>query len=385
MIRIPVLTVSLLAVLAFSLHAQEEEPGSELPFSARVKEFWTWWQENSERNLKSADLDGGQSIQAELDAQVKKLGPDFSWYFGPPPQGVEGHSFTLSPSGDRGLFFLTTYWMEQAPSTPGWFMYSFRIPNLQFAETTVPIDEETVLKAENIWFSLTPNPKTEIFDLKTWLDVEQDLSPDEKAYIVFLFLEDALGENIIARWIGDLSLVEKKPEKAFTLLELKKRMAEGLKTQEWTEAPYEVEQIEYTLKEPGEDFLRHDMEWLSTPYAALSFQYLENKGKAPNPIPGTGASFHFFRIPKEKIPKKGTEKKSFLELQDSLNRKLDNAKAGKAAGGGLGAKWAYFDVILFDEDAGEKIVQRFVSDLEQDEFELHSFHEKASSNSGDSQ
>ena len=151
----------LVFVSAVSPVAAEEQENAavqeaEVPFTTRVGQFWNWWKKNAERIQKSADEDGGQVIEEELTQQVLQLGPNFSWSFGPPPEGQEGHSFTLSPSGERGLFFLTSFWLGQAPELPNWHFYSSHPPNADLSTAEVQISEETILKADGVQLTMTP-------------------------------------------------------------------------------------------------------------------------------------------------------------------------------------------------------------------------------------
>ena len=372
------LTFLVLVSAVSSVAAEEQENAAvqeaEIPFATRVDQFWNWWKKNAERIQTSAEEDGGQTMEEELTQQVLQLGPNFSWSFGPPPEGQEGHSFTLSPSGERGLFFLTSFWLGQAPELPNWQFYSSHPPNADLSTAEVQIDEETILKADGVQLAMTPADKGQEFDLVAWSPVFEGLSLQDSRYLVFLFLEAALGENGLARWVANVSLGEEKPENAFPLVQLSKQISQAAQKKGWSDTAYETTQFQYSLKEPGTDFLRHDMAEISTLYGELSLDYLLKKGKLENPIPGTGASLKFFRIPKNLLPKEGSEMDSLRFFQGVLELHLSDKKAGKAIGGGLGQKWAYFDVILFDEDKGLKSIKETLSRFKGEEIKIHSFY-----------
>ena len=372
------LTFLFLIFAVVTMAAQEPqkdaEQEAEIPFATRVDQFWNWWTKNAERIQKSAEEDGGQVMEEELTQQVLQLGPNFSWSFGPPPEGQKGHSFTLSPSGERGLFFLTSFWISQAPELPNWHFYSSHPPNADLSTAEVQIDEETILKADGVQLTMTPAAKKEEFDLVAWSPVFEGLSPQDSRYLVFLFLEAALGENGLARWVANVSLGEEKPENGFPLTQLSEQISQAAQKKGWSETPYETTQFQYTLKEPGTDFLRHDMAEISTLYGELSLDYLLQKGKLENPIPGTGASLKFFRVPKDLLPKEGSEMDSLRFFQGVLELHLSDKKAGKAIGGGLSDKWAYFDIILFDEDKGLKSIKETLSRFKGEEIKIHSFY-----------
>ena len=369
----------LVLVFAVVTMAAQEPPKdavqeAEISFAARVDQFWNWWKKNAERIQKSADEDGGQVMEAELSQQVLQLGPDFSWSFGPPPEGQEGHSFTLSPSGERGLFFLTSFWLSQAPELSGWHFYSSNRPNADLSTAEVQIDEETILKADGVQLTMAPADKGQEFDLIAWSPVFEGLSPQDSRFLVFLFLEAALGENSLARWVANVSLAGEEPEDGFPLTELPKQISQAAQKKGWSDTAYETTQFQYTLKEPGTDFLRHDIEEISSLYGELSLNYLLQKGKLENPIPGTGASLKFFRIPKDLLPEEGSDMDSLRFFQGVLELHLSDKKAGKAIGGGVGQKWAYFDMILFDEDKGLKSIKETLSRFEGEEIKIHSFY-----------
>ena len=61
-------------------------------------------------------------------------------------------------------------------------------------------------------------------------------------------------------------------------------------------------------------------------------------------------------------------------FQGVLELHLSDKKAGKAIGGGLSDKWAYFDIILFDEDKGLKSIKEPLSRFEGEEIKIHSFY-----------
>lgn len=343
----------------FGKRIKKDSPIPEETFKSRVEEFWSWWAEHAERIRKSVDETGGASIQPEVSAAVNKLGPGFGWVFGPHPEGKGfGHSFTLSPEGIRSHLFLTSYWLKLAPQVEGWQFFSSRQASKDFAGFSLQMHEQE-LKVNELWLTPEIDHDHEVIHITAWTPLFKDI-PENQAYqILFLLLDEALGENGVSQWLGKITIEDGKLAQSFPLSELPAQIEEAQKENGWKMLPLEETYVLYSLKNPGNEFSRHDMLSLNTSFSGLALDYLEGGGKVDNPIPNTGAAFLFIEIPIEHFPD-GEQVNVRGRLEDEINEILRSNHSGRVFGGGLGRNAAYIDLIVYDGKESSNLINNFI-------------------------
>jgi len=120
----------------------------EVTFKSKVNQFWDWYKEVAARFFETIEDRRCADLADEVNQKMTDLFPNFVWVFGPGPEDIGGHSFTISGNGVLDYQFLTEYWLAQAPKVEGWTFYSSRQPGnilesteFKFDETRIAFDE----------------------------------------------------------------------------------------------------------------------------------------------------------------------------------------------------------------------------------------------------
>ncbi|WP_411846802.1 hypothetical protein AAFN60_04550 [Roseibacillus persicicus] len=330
-----------------NLFRKKKKVVEEATFKSRVNEFWVWWTENADWIRESVDQDGGAAIQPTITEQVNRLGSGFAWVLGPHPEGKEqGHSFTLSPDGMLNYLFLTSYWLEHAPSIKGWHFYSSRQPSLELDGCSIRVGDFQ-LAAKELWLTPGIDEEREEIHITAWSPIFAEIEESQAYYVLFLLLDEALGENGVSQWLGAIEIKDDRLADSFPLSELPEQVELIKKKHQWKKYPLEDSYTGYQFKNPQENAPRKDMVTLTTQNPSVTLDYYEADGALDNPIPNTGASYQFIQIPITQFPD-GEQVDTRAAIEDALQESLDKQHAGRILGGGLGRQYAYIDLLLFD-------------------------------------
>lgn len=341
-------------------------------FKARVETFWKWWAENAPRIRSSVDQDGGAEIQPEISEQVNLLGPNFAWVLGPHPEGSEhGHSFTLSPEGMLNVLFLTSYWLERAPTIEGWHFYSSRQPSEALEGASIRIGDFN-LATKELWLTPEIDEDDEVMHLKAWSPIFGEVEEGTAYQVLFLLLDEALGENGVSQWLGRIEIDDSQLADSFPLSELPEQIEEAKEKFGWDKPPLEDCFTLYSLKEPTSGAPRMDMLTLNTQNPRVTIDYLEADGQLEDPIPETGASYLFIQVPISQFPD-GQQVDRRATLEDTMDEALRAQNAGRIIGGGLGQDFAYIDVLIFDGETSRNIITDSLEKNEARKFVIHPF------------
>ena len=344
----------------------------EATFKVKVSEFWAWWSENASRIRASVDSDGGREIQPEISEQVSKLGPHFAWVLGPHPEGEEhGHSLTLSPEGVLNYLFLTSYWLKRAPKVDGWHFYSSRQPSTALDGAAIRIGDFE-LKASELWLTPAIDEEKEQLDITAWSPIFAEIEERVAFQVLFLLLDEALGENGVSQWLGHIEMKDDQLAESFPLSELPEQLEIFKEKFEWKKFPLEETYTLYRFKNPEKGFPRQDLITLNTQNPRVTLDYIEAEGCLDDPIDNTGASYCFIQIPMSQF----TEKKQVdirAAWEDALEESLSKEQAGRILGGGLGTEFAYIDLLIFDGDRSMELIKQTLDQHEARQYRIIPF------------
>ena len=331
-------------------------------YRARVENFWAWWSQNGERIRLSVDEDGGENAQPEISEQIDKLCPDLAWVLGPhPDQEAQGHSLTLSPEGSRSLLFLTSYWLKKAPKIPGWHFYSSRQANLNLADIGIQIGDLKI-NSQELWLTAEIDEDKELLDITAWNPAFAEIEENQAMQILYLLLDEAMGENGVEQWLGIIEIGDQKLAQSFPLTELPEQVKESQTRYNWEKHPLEETVSLLKFKSPSNEFTRKDLLSLASCHPNLATDYLENKGPFKNPIAKSGAEFIFLKVPRHHFPK-GEEVSTRSRFEDKLNQALESRDLGVVLGGGMGTEAGYIDLLIIDGEESRQALQQTVNEL----------------------
>lgn len=337
----------------FSFFKRNSQKKEEVTFKNRVQNFWRWYAEVAPRFHETIEAKKCPSLAPEVSAKVDELLPGFAWVFGPGANG-SGHSFTLSGEGDIHRQLLTMFWHNQAPKISGWTFYHARQPG-SVEGIRMEIGGRTFNPIE-FWLTASKNVETEKIDLTAWHPLFEKLPEKERWNVLFLFLDEMLGEFGTEQWIGEIKLGNQRLAAAMPIQELPAHIKKIEAETDWEKFPPGESGVVYKISERSQSFLRGDIIVGSTTHSRLVNEYMAAQGELSDPLAGTGADYIFIAIDVKFFPvvEKLTQDRGIIE--DALAAAL--RAEGRVLGGAFGNQNAYIDLMIFDGQNSIEIVRQ---------------------------
>ncbi len=328
----------------FSLLKRQLAPKT-LTFRERVAAFWTWFESQAPRFASEIDARRGQDLQPTVSAKVDELFHEFAWSFGP---GTEegGHSFTLSGEGNPHRQLLAAFWESMAPSIPGWTFYGSKQPVRDISALKLEIDNQS-FDPLAFWVIPRVDELHERLDLKVYHPDFQKLEERMRWTVIFLYLDEVLGEVGTQNWIGEIEPGDRELRDAMPLRELPSFIESVAKDYGWKKGSPGETWTSFHLESPADSAaLRQDIIAGTTCQIVLIAES-ETGHLDPDPLEGSGAEYLYLAFPASHLPK-GNEVAARAELEEALEDALAGASSGRVLGGALGLKHGYIDVVIFD-------------------------------------
>jgi hypothetical protein len=173
--------------------------------------------------------------------------------------------------------------------------------------------------------------------------------------VIFLYLDEVLGEVGTQAWIGEIEPGEHQLRDAIPLKELPTFVADVAEEYGWEKGgPGEV-WTSYTVEDPIPGALRRDIVAGCTCQLVLVAES-ETGHLDPDPLEGTGADYVYVAFPANQFPE-GGEAEARERIEEVLDAALGAGAAGRVVGGALGLDHAYIDLLLFDGPKSLEIVR----------------------------
>lgn len=327
-------------------------------FKARVQQFWNWYASVAPRFHQTIDAGKCPMLADEVSNKVDELIPGFAWVFGPGANGRD-HSFTLSGEGNLHRQLLAIYWLAHAPSVPGWTFYAARQPGSIKGQRM----EIGGRKFDPIEFWITPfvNRDEEKLDITVWHPLFDKMPERDRWTVLFLFLDEVLGEYGTQQWIGEIKHDPMRLADSMPLEELNGFLKRVQVEHGWKKLIPGESATGYRCNEQHNRFLRGDIVTGTTVHPLLINEYLKAEGELEDPLKGTGADYVFVAFDAKILPV-GNEVNARAEIEDALDQALRSAASGRLLGGALGRQKAYIDLLLFDGATSIEILKGVMQD-----------------------
>ena len=342
----------------FSFFKQKPKATAEVTFKTKVTQFWDWYGQVAPRFYETIEAKKCPSLAPEVSAKVNELFPFFAWEFGPGEGGI-GHAFTLSGEGDAHRQLLTQFWLSQAPTLSGWTFYASRQP-MYIRGHLLKMDE---LDFDPIQFWLTPvvDREEEKVDITVWHPLFDQMQEKQRWTVLFLFLDQVMGEYGTGQWIGEINLNNARLAESMPLHELNDFVKNLAMETGWKKYPPGEVWSVYSFEQPQNRFVRDDIVTGCTSHLKLLNDYLKAQGNLSDPLAGTGADYVFIAFAADSFPK-GEESTTRGKLEDALGEPLKAAASGRLLGGAHGLQSGYIDLLLLDGRNSLDLVQKIIRD-----------------------
>lgn len=184
----------------------------------RVAQFWQWW--DSARPELDAAVAGDDKTQAAalLDPAVSALHPDLVWELAPGRNAA--HALIVTPAGDAELRPLAHRWARAAPPADMlWEFHPSRQPSARPDEVTVEVGEFTFGLDKLVLGLRVPRGALRV-DVTAYHPIFSELDEDARMEATLLALDRLLGEDEVARWIGEITPAAAPPMDAVPAIHL---------------------------------------------------------------------------------------------------------------------------------------------------------------------
>jgi len=202
----------------------------------------------------------------------------------------------------------------------------------------------------------------EVIDLTVWHPMFPQLEERARWTVLFLFLDEVLGEIGTQNWIGNIEMNDRQLANAIPLKELPAFVKQTQAQHEWTKGEPGQYWSVYQLPEGEETFPRSDVMFGSTCAMKLTQEYMEAKGELEDPLEQSGADYVYVTFHPSILPK-GREVEERGKIEDALLEALQSADSGLHIGSAFGTENVYIDLLLFDGEESLAIVQEVLREM----------------------
>ena len=339
-------------------------------FYARVKEFWKWFPEQAPAITAACQSDDPTSqLQGFADAVRDKIG-GLAWVFGP-GENENDLSFTVSGEGNKACQLLSQFWLENAVNVTGWNFHASRQPSSRESldGMSISVGEQEV-DMNTLLIGTSIDEENEQVDIKAWHPVFEHIEENDRFQILFLLLDEALGEFGTQKRIGEIQFAP--ADNGIKLISLPEFLDSLWAEKKWnTLSPLET--YSGYQSEPTDQFLRSDTISGFTCLPEVVFEYLNNDGFIDsNPVNGTGAELLFIELTEAGIEHCEDPLEYRSKIEDEIQSHLAGG-GGVITGAATGTENSYVDVLIFDGSRSKAAIEDAVSKSHSKPFEIHPF------------
>ncbi|MBC8291328.1 MAG: hypothetical protein H8E37_13585 [Planctomycetes bacterium] len=341
------------------------------PYRERVAEFWDWFPTVAAEFATQLENDQSDRVVPEVQKRMNSLMPGLSWVFGPGPGGVgeKGHSFTVTGEGQIARQLLAEFWLSQQLNVSGWTFYGSRQPSSEefLQNMAIGFGDNDQVDADTFLIRTEVDEEAEAIHIAAWHPAFDQLDEEHHGQILFIFLDEALGEFGTQTWIGNIE-IEPVSEGKNTrpLAELPRFIDSVAEYHKWEKLSPLESYTGYQADEDAElsESPRGDTIVGTTCIPNVIFEFLENEGQlSEDPLEGTGAEFVYIAVDGSVFPD-GDQVDVRSNIEDTINEALAKESSGRSLGGAFGAGESYVEFLLFDSENGRRIIEDTLQDLQ---------------------
>lgn len=339
-------------------------------FREQVIEFWRWFPTVAPQLAKQLEKgEGLENLASDFADELRGKIGGLAWVFGPGKS--EGRfSFTVTGEAQKAKQLLSQFWLSQAIEVPGWDFYCSRQPSPPelLAHLQIDVGGNSV-DAETLMISTEVDDDANAVSIKAWHPAFEPVPEEARLQILFLLLDEALGEYGTQTKLGDIQFAD-EPD-AMPLAKLPEYLDNLWLEKGWDNVTPLESYVGYRA-DPTEGFERADTVagYTCVPQVVLSF--LENQGNLEeDPIENTGAEFLFVKIPGDVLNSEDPLSDR-NDVEEEITKRLSGA--GYVVGAATGAENMYIDLVAFDGRRSRAAIEEALSVQDLDgQYELKSF------------
>ncbi|MFC4112448.1 DUF695 domain-containing protein [Nonomuraea zeae] len=168
-----------------------------------IAEFWTWWQE-ARPGLDSMVASGeAEGLEERLAPAVAAIHPGLVWEVAPGRNAA--HALVVTAAGDAELRSLAHRWAKAAPPADLlWEFHPSRQANAQALELTLDVGGYEFALDKLMLGLRVPRGQPRV-DVSAYHPIFGELDEETRLEAALLALDWLLGEDDVARWVGEIT------------------------------------------------------------------------------------------------------------------------------------------------------------------------------------
>lgn len=347
---------------------------SEPTFQSGVEEFWKWFPTVADRFYNVIDQGACADLTGEtVDFMTEHL-TGLAWSFG--PGDPDGHSFTVSGEGDLPYQLLAEHWLNQSVDVNGWTFHASRQPNSaqQLKNVAISVGEDGQVDVENLLIQTTVDEEEERIDIAAWHPVFEQMTKEHCYQVLFILLDEALGEFGTQTWIGgiDVRSLSDGEQHTRSLMLLPEYICSVEKFHEWQKLPptesYQVYELQSEIDCP-----RGDTVVGNTVIRSVIEEFFTGRGKPEEDrLQDSGARLAYLAIDGSVFPD-GQQSDVRGRIEDAIDEALKAKQSGRVLGGAFGQRQSYVDLLLVDGNDSVNVVENELDRLKIPDAQVHFF------------
>lgn len=188
---------------------------SSAPTAPAIAEFWEWWSQIRPTVEAALSEEGAGSEESvlpaelfeEIDHRLHQVHPDLLWEIG---TGEEGPVLTVTGSGDPELRGLAERWVRAAPARDGWRYYPARQPDPAMLTVGLSLGENE-FDLSYVRMGMRADTGRARVHVSVYHPDFLFVAEDVQVQVAYHVLHWALGEDDVARWIGNVEIATDEP------------------------------------------------------------------------------------------------------------------------------------------------------------------------------
>jgi hypothetical protein len=333
-----------------------DEAAGPRPFRERVARFARALDEAGPAIQSAFERGEAELVAPRIQAIVDELIPGLAWTLCP-GRDEQGLGLALSPEGDRHRRLLTGWVAERHPELGGLDLFPAKPANPSADSWILGLDDHE-LRAEQFRVDAQIDAAHGAVDVRLHHPVFADCDERTRAWAAFLWLDEALGEDLVMRGVGTIETTDEAagPD-AVDGRQLRARVRALV--QEAGGDPdlppagsFSMVRIPEGTARDGA--FRADARFGTTRFVPLLSLWIDEE--AADPLAPLGAGYAALGFPLDRL-EEGRAADQRGEIEDAIDEALQAAAAGCVLGGLFGPRLAYVDLLTLCPEAAENAVR----------------------------
>ncbi|MFC0862579.1 DUF695 domain-containing protein [Sphaerimonospora cavernae] len=199
-----------------------------------IADFWTWWTQVRPEIDAQVEAENAEALAEALESAVSAMHPSLMWEIA--PGGTARYALVVSAYNDPELRPLAHRWALAAPPVDElWEFHPSRQAKTHVTELAVDVEGREFDLSRLVVAAQAPGNGPRM-NVSVFHPIFPDLADEPRLEAAEMALDWLLGEDEVARWVGDIMAAEFEPIDAFPAIHLPgviADLAKGFAEEQW--------------------------------------------------------------------------------------------------------------------------------------------------------